>query len=243
MSDIEINNTRQRITFATSRTLAYVSVLELGLIWERSLRRAGVALKYSQGFNPRPKIQFAAPLPVGCGSKADLLDLKLHTPSSAEAVFEALKGKTPADLNVLTVQAVPESESALAEQLQETEYSIWLSDIAPAQVEAAIQTLLEKESQPMVKRGRKYRGKTYDLRPLILELYLTTAPAPWTGIWMRLKARPSATGRPDEVLKALELQDIARRCTRERLILAAPPEKQEESVIIDAEELTADTES
>ena len=55
---------RHRITFATARSLAYISVLELGAIWERSLRRAGVAVRYSQGYNPRPKLVFAAPLLV-----------------------------------------------------------------------------------------------------------------------------------------------------------------------------------
>ena len=40
----KIQNRRYRITFATQRTLAYVSVLELGKIWERSLRRAGMPL-------------------------------------------------------------------------------------------------------------------------------------------------------------------------------------------------------
>ena len=71
----------------------------------------------------------------------------------------------------------------------------------------------------MAKRGRKYRGKTYDLRPLVHELRIDDAPGPWVGMWMRVNARPGATGRPDEVLNALGLKDVPRRCTRTRLIL------------------------
>ncbi len=73
----------------------------------------------------------------------------------------------------------------------------------------------------MAKRGRKYRGKTYDLRPLVEALHIEEAPSPWIGLWLRVQARPGATGRPDEVLNALNLTDVPRRCTRTRLILDA----------------------
>ncbi len=213
------NALRHRITFATRRTLAYVSVLELSTIWERSLRRAEVPIKYSQGYNPRPRIQFAAPLPVGCGSEADLLDLLLHAPLTAETIAAALAGKTPPDLTVIDVCAVTDDEPALAEQLTAAEYRVWLRDVERAEVEAAIAAFLAREEALLPKRGRKYRGKPYNLRPLVYELRGIDAPAPWIGLWMRVNARPGATGRPDEVLKALGWQDTPRRCTRERLIL------------------------
>jgi hypothetical protein len=78
------------------------------------------------------------------------------------------------------------------------------------------------------RRGKKNRGKQYDLRPLILDLRLHEAgksdidpAAPsWTPLLMHLNARPGATGRPDEVLKALGLYEGIRICNRERLIFA-----------------------
>ena len=73
-----------------------MSVLELGKIWERSLRRAGMPLKYSQGFNPRPKLNFAAPLPVGCGCEADLMDVWLETPVEPEAMTGSPNRHSPA---------------------------------------------------------------------------------------------------------------------------------------------------
>ncbi|MCJ7548088.1 MAG: hypothetical protein MUQ30_00210, partial [Anaerolineae bacterium] len=67
---------------------------------------------------------------------------------------------------------------------------------------------------------RKYRGKVYDLRPLVKSLSLDPgAPSPWLGLRMRVVACPGATGRPDEVLRALGLADRPRRSTRTRLIL------------------------
>ncbi|MBN2005908.1 MAG: DUF2344 domain-containing protein [Anaerolineae bacterium] len=210
---------RHRITFATAKTLAYVSVLELGRAWERSLRRARVPLKYSQGFNPRPRMNFAAPLPVGCGSDADLLDILLEVPWTADAITAVLEGVLPPDLSVRDVSPVAADVPALSEQLVAAEYRVWLRDVATADVVAAVVGFLADDAIPMVKRGRKHHGKTYDLRPLVQELCVVDAPAPWVGLRLRVQARPGATGRPDEVLKALNLTDPPRRCTRERLIL------------------------
>ena len=210
---------RHQITFATQKTLAYVSVLELGRVWERTLRRAAVPLKYSQGFSPRPRMQFAAPLPVGCGSEADLLDITLASPQTAAEIAAALVDKVPQDLMVLAVVPLPDKTPALSEQLVAADYRVWLRDVDRAVVEAALADFLQAESVPLAKRGRKYRGKMYDLRPLVTDLRLVDAPTPWVGVWLSVSARPGATGRPDEVLKALGLEDAPRRCTRARLIL------------------------
>ncbi|HOT92908.1 MAG TPA: TIGR03936 family radical SAM-associated protein [Anaerolineae bacterium] len=211
-------SSRYRITFATRRTLAYVSVLELGKVWERTLRRAGIPLKYSQGYNPRPRLHFAAPLPVGCGCEADLLDVWLEAPMTPEAMLTALTGAMPPDLSVGDIRSVAEDEAALSEQLRAAEYRVWLRDVERDAVQSAVTAFMEATALPLAKRGRKYRGKTYDLRPLVEILCLEDAPPPWVGLWMRLSARPGATGRPDEVLKALGLADAACRCTRTRLI-------------------------
>lgn len=211
---------RHRITFATRKTLAYVSVLELGRVWERALRRAHIPLKYSQGFNPRPRMQFAAPLPVGCGSEADLLDISLASPLAADEIMAALADKLPQDLDVLTIMPVPDKTPALSEQLLAAEYRVWLRDIERGVVETTIRDFLQAEQVMLPKRGRKYRGRLYDLRPLVTDLHIVDAPAPWVGVWLAVSARPGATGRPDEVLKALGLDDTPRRCVRMRLVLA-----------------------
>jgi radical SAM-linked protein len=214
---------RHRITFATRRTLAYVSVLELGSLWERSLRRAGVPLKYSQGYNPRPQQHVAAPLPVGCSGAAELLDIELDTPRPAPAIEAALVGKTPPDLRVLGVAAVPEDEPSLAQQLTAAEYRVWIRDADRDTVAARVREFLTADEVRLPKRGRKHRGKTYDLRALVEVLRREDAPPPWVGLWMHLSARPGATGRADEVLKALGYAEFARRCTRTRLILGNAP--------------------
>ncbi len=214
---------RHRITFATEKTLAYVSVLDLASIWERSLRRGAIPLRYSQGFNPRPKMNFAAPLPVGCGSKADLLDIWLEKALHSAAIFSALQQRTPVDLHVIDVVPVSMDEPALAEQLKSAEYLVRLQGVTREELTVKIEHMLAADSFLLPRRGKKHRGKTYDLRSLILDLRVTSDSMGMhslTTVWMHLKAQPGATGRPDEVLKAWGLIDCLLRCSRSRLILA-----------------------
>lgn len=202
------NGVRLRITYRTRRALAYVSVLDMGRIWERSLRRAGAPVKYSQGFNPRPKLQFALPLPVGCAGDAEWLDVWLDEAWTPEQLLAALQGKTPEDLQVRAVEVVPFNATAPAELIRAAEYRVWLNEVAPEEVATRCAALFAAESLPRT-RG----DKRYDLRPLIEAL----APCP-EGVWMRLSARPGATGRPDEVMAELGLAEQVAGCVREKIV-------------------------
>jgi len=67
---------QKRIRFRFSRTGAasLISHLETVKQIERSLRRGGFPLAYSQGFHPHPKLSFGYPLPLGYNSVGDYFD-------------------------------------------------------------------------------------------------------------------------------------------------------------------------
>ena len=53
------------IEFSKTGTICYTSHLDLMRIFKRVFKRTGIALAYSQGFNPHPKMGFAQPLSLG----------------------------------------------------------------------------------------------------------------------------------------------------------------------------------
>ncbi len=65
---------------------------------------------------------------------------------------------------------------------------------------------------------RQRRGKDYDLRPLIEELWVEGKEAAGWVLGMRLQAGSRGTGRPDEVLDALDLAEEPYIIQRERLL-------------------------
>ena len=66
-----------KVRFRYSKTgrAGYISHLDLMATMQRAFLRAGVKLKYSEGFNPHPYISAALPLPVGCESICELIDV------------------------------------------------------------------------------------------------------------------------------------------------------------------------
>ena len=55
---------RARITFAKTEAMRYTGHLDLARALERTLRRAGLPLSYTQGFTPRARLHLACALPA-----------------------------------------------------------------------------------------------------------------------------------------------------------------------------------
>lgn len=66
-----------RLLFEKTGDAIWMSHLDLMRLFQRSFKRAGLPLKHTQGFNPRPLVSIALPLSVGVASHCELLDFDL----------------------------------------------------------------------------------------------------------------------------------------------------------------------
>jgi radical SAM-linked protein len=210
---------RYRIEFGKEGPLRYCSHLDLMRVWERVLRRAAMPLVYSQGFNPRPKLQIAAGLPLGYSSTCEVLDVWLEVElPELQAVLSLLQHMSPPGLIVRSIKSVDLRSPALQTLTRLASYQVILADshVDRALLEGRLKAML---SQAEVVRER--RGKTYNLRPLIDEIELM----PGEPVTLRMVLALSSehgTGRPDEVLYALGLDPLSARVTRMAIQFVAP---------------------
>ncbi|MDY6876889.1 MAG: TIGR03936 family radical SAM-associated protein [Chloroflexota bacterium] len=221
---------RLRVTFSKGGPLVYTSHLDLARAWERALRRAGVRLAYSGGFNPRPKLQLAAALPLGYTAEMELLDVWLEKPVPVEDFARALVPVLSDGLTISQVRQVMLKEPALQTQVVAAEYCVTVEwhpesvegwDELTEVIEARIEQVLAARELP-----RERRGRQYDLRPLVERLWLERRPEMVKGqavgndivLGMQLAARAGATARPEAVLDALEMGGPFARYRRVRLI-------------------------
>ena len=203
--------------------MTYTSHLDLARAWERALRRAGLPLAYSQGFNPRPKLQLAAALPLGHTGEAELLDVQMERPVTVEDFAKSLTPVLPDGLMISQVRQVRLKEPALQTQIRSAEYRVtveWYPEPAEKrgelveQVEARIERVLAATELPQERRGRRY-----DLRPLIERLWLEQTDRDQVVLGMQLAARTGATARPEAVLEALGMSKAFAHCHRRRLLI------------------------
>ena len=196
---------RIRITFAKGEEIKYISHLDLNRTWERAFRRAGLPLAYSQGFNPRPRFQMAAALPVGVSGQAELLDIWLVDCLDPEAVLDRLRPVLPRGLEVLDAVEADLGAPSLQSRMRAADYRAVIRSREPvAAMRTRVQALLE---MPSIPRQRHHKGKlqSYDLRPFIQKLAVEPGQEGTQILLMRLQASPQGAGRPDEILDVLGL--------------------------------------
>lgn len=205
---------RIRIQFGQDGPLRYVGHHDLARTWERVLRRAEAPLEYSQGFNPRPRMQFAAALPIGVSSESEILDVWLSARlAPLDTWIAQLQATSPRGLTIRAIKEVPIRQAALPTLVTHAEYT--LTPLDPAldrkTLEARVSDLLAAKQIERV----RHNGKRYNLRPLIRELAIAE-----DGIILAdLVAGDTGTGRADELVDALGLTLVQVRAHRTQLHL------------------------
>ena len=206
---------RLRIHFTRDETLKYIGHLDMARTWQRIARRAHVPLAYSEGFNPQPRLTFAAALPVGCTSDHEELDIVLSPPCAIDEVKANLDRALPPGMKVISIEEMALNAPALQVQLQAAEFEITVEG------EETIGLLPERVAQfiaaPEVRRDR--RGKVYNLRPLVQALSIESAKTDRAAvIRSRLQANEAGTGRPDELAAALGFDPAMVKIKRTKLL-------------------------
>lgn len=205
---------RLRFRFSKIAHTRFISHLDVARALERALNRSRIPLAYTQGYNPRPRMQFASALPLGFTSDSELADIWLEEEMEPAQARRQLARKMPPGLVLHETWEVPLSAPAMQASTVEATY---VAEIDAASGTALSQRLREFKAAESVVRER--RGKEYDLRPLVLDLELGKGEDDALLLKMRLALLPGKTGRPDEVLDQLGLDPLGHRVHRAEIVL------------------------
>ena len=224
---------RIRITYETSGSLIYTSTLDIQKLWERSIRRTGLQLQYSQGFHPQPRIQIANPLPLGFSGLNELVDVWLvdeETEEITENNIVKIEEKSLDDMKSLlsrhmptgiiiknVTEIIPENSPSLPKQIQYSEYSVsfYVNKHKLEDLSKMCSDFMDRETIERIRMR-----KSYDLRPLIFSLSVVSDSDSEFHLNMRTNAGPGKAGRPDEVMDELGFERHEYQVARTRLIFA-----------------------
>jgi len=228
-----LDRQRVRLTYEKGEIVKFISHHDEFRLWERVLRRANLPLLYKQGFNPQPHMQIAAALGVGITGVNELLDITFSPSVPLDELTERIRAKLPPGVFLHDIKEVPLKTASLQTLLIGADYKILIfaepGEIDPSLIEDRIATFLA-QTEIWRERERKGQKYTYNLRPLVFILRYEgyDANSEEHRIFLRVQPRPGATGRPDEVVDAMGLDDFARTLRRERLYFS----DQEEDVAV-----------
>ena len=164
-----------RLLFEKTGNAIFISHLDLMRLFQRSFKRAGLLLKHTQGFNPRPSVSIAMPLSLGVESCCELLDFELEGEwPSNEEIRDRLNGVLVEGVKVLSVY----DEGAKIKHLAFLECNVDLEydDGVPEGAVDAIRNLFAQESVVVEKKGKN--GITeQDIIPMIRKIEVAAVNA------------------------------------------------------------------
>ena len=196
---------RLRIAFSKHGKVRFTSHRDIARIWERALRRSGLPVAYSEGFNPRPKLSFGLALSTGHESDGEYIDVDLMAHAD-EIDLDTLAAQLSAHLPVgLTATGVVVGDRRMPSLQQAVNSCTWQIDVRdadPAAVQESIDRLLARD-EVMVTRERKGKEITDDLRPAVLALAVEKPIEDGVRLIAELGTQPRAA-RVAEVLSALD---------------------------------------
>ena len=184
------------VVFEKSPRLRHIGHLDLMRAMQRALRRSGLPLRYSQGFNPHILLTFAAPLSVGMPGKREIMEVPIEGDMTGEAFLTKLSAALPPDLPAISAVPVDDRHPAPMALLTAAIYQAELETVPEGFSETVDKYLAQKEIPAI--RKTKTGMKPCDIRPMIYGLSLNG-----NTLTMVLALCEQATCKPDLLLSSL----------------------------------------
>ncbi len=191
-----------RIFFHKTGRAKYISHLDIYRCMQRAVKRSGLPVWYTEGFNPHMYLTFALPISLGYESICESMDFKLTEPVEFDQIVKRLNNCLPPDLQAYSA----------AEPVMKTEKIFWADYQIRLESENCLPEELAKsleascETSPlMVMKKTKKGEKEIDISPLFSCSKIQTES---DGVTFRLRTRAGneVNLNPSLVIQELEKQ-------------------------------------
>jgi len=207
-----------RVKYCKEGPIKYISHLNLAQVFTRVLRRADIPVVKSEGFNPRFRISFGPPLPLGISSTSEYLDIRLKEEIKTEELVEKLNRVLPQGLKILRAKIIPPSTGSLVKIIDKASYIITLKvkeellDSADKNQEDKLKKLqqeIEKNNkrflnldEVIVEKQTKNGIKRIDIKSSILDIKVQKFESPILKLSLGIRISQQGNLNPRYVAKA-----------------------------------------
>lgn len=197
---VQVNNApiTLRVKFCKVGNLQYISHLDLVRTMMKVIVRAKLPLWYTEGFNPKPKLAFAAPLSIGTESICEFMDVRLTEKIDPKDAIVALNANMTLQMQAMDAYYPDEKMTAL----RWLSYEIGINTSgASNELAAKCCDVLASDTLPILKKTKSGEA-VVDIKPLV-----KSADVTFDGEKIQIKcvlsADASAFLNPEYVVKVL----------------------------------------
>ena len=160
-----------RLRFAKEGRAVYISHLDLMRTMQRVFQRAGLSLKYSEGFNPHPVLSILLPLSVGTQSVCELMDFQLEEAADLDSLPARLSAVMPEGIRAL--EAYPEGRKVRELKWLRVEGGLEYDRADFSEMRDGLQRFFAREQIVIRKKTKRGEGES-DIAPAIRSIGFET---------------------------------------------------------------------
>lgn len=184
--------------FEKGERIRHIGHLDIQRSMQRALRRSGLPVSYSKGFNPHILVTFASALSTGAVGEREIMDVTLDQDVTAEEFVAAMNEALPPEMRLSEAKPMDDRHPALMAMLYAADYSFRIPDEEAARkMIDAIPGMMAQENIITLRKS-KSGMKEVDMKPLVYDVKGEDGV-----ICARLSQAEGNACKPDMLLKAL----------------------------------------
>ena len=201
-----------RLAFNKKSYIKYIGHLDLMKIFKRTINKTGIDIKYSQGFNPQPRLSIANPLSLGVESEEEYMDIELNTMIPVEEFIEMMNQGLPRGIEILRGKYIDTNisvDSLIAWAYYEISF-ITNSNIGQEEVMEKIENYLDREEIKILRKRKRKRRKIeveIDIRGWIANMKLKSVQGDRIVLEALLKSGGDGNLKPLELVESISSEE------------------------------------
>ena len=188
------------ITFSKNGNIKYTSHLDINRMFRRILRKIGIQLEYSQGFNPHPKMNFAQPLSLGYEANNEMLEITTKENYKPWFIESELSSQMPMGIKIVGCQYADDSVSSLAALANQADFIIRFQYDGEKDLNKCLQDYLGQKEILIEKLNKKKKPVTINIREKIQSIGLVRHANGLVEMKMKLDCGSASNLSPEYVI-------------------------------------------
>lgn len=200
---------KARIKFSKFGNVRFIGHLDTMRYFQKAVKRAGLDMSYTLGFNPHPIMSFALPLGVGVTSDGEYIDIQVNSMPKSKDAIEALNLEMTDGFKVTGFVALPDDAKKGMTLVGASDYEITINSeynfpMSKNQWIGIKTEFIDNHDAIEIEKEGKNTTKIVDIKPFIYSFaaeYNDDNPMN-SKLIMRLAAGSKNNLKPEYVLEA-----------------------------------------
>ncbi|MCD8232252.1 MAG: TIGR03936 family radical SAM-associated protein [Clostridiales bacterium] len=195
---------RIRIKFRKNGVMRFVGHLDIMRYFQKAIRRAGIDIRYTEGFSPHQIMSFAAPLGIGITSDGEYMDIDVNSTRSSEESLQALNAVMVEGMEISSYVALREGAKKAMTAVAAADYIVYFKktvEFSEEEIREMIAEYFDNREKIEITKQTKKSERVVDVKPLTYQFRPFCDVSERKGFFLQLCTGSAENIKPELVLK------------------------------------------